>query len=220
MTASEIVVITQLNLASRPFTNRVLPWAITSVVLVVSLVAFAFILRATSQARSRTAAVEAEIRTLKQEEEVLKKKAEAVKSSLSSEQLLLLSAAHSLVDRKQFSWSRLFIDLEAALPGAVRVTRISVRDVAATADRTVAELDLTVVTKSSATITDMITQMDRGGVFTAELRAQNLQRGRGETGTEYEIYVLYRPRASSTSAQGLANLARADGETVVRDPNR
>ena len=212
--------IAQINLASRPFTNRILPWAITAIVLVVSLAAFGFILRSTRHARSQTASVEAEIRGLKQEEEMLRKKAEAVKSSLSNEQLLLLSAAHALVDRKQFSWSRLFIDLEAALPGSVRVTRISVRDVAATDDRTVAELDLTVVAKSSTTITDMITDMDQGGVFTAELRSQNLQKGRGETGTEYELFVVYRPR-TSVSADRVADLALSErSQTVAKDPNR
>ena len=53
-----------------------------------------------------------------------------------------------LVDRKRFSWSRLFADLESALPGNVRVTRISVRDVAARGEQTLAELDLTVVSKT------------------------------------------------------------------------
>ena len=220
--ASEIAVIAQINLASKPFTNRVLPWAITSLLLVVSLVAFVFILRSTGQARGKTASLAAENRILKQEEEVLRKKAEAVKGSLSGEQLLLLTAAHSLVDRKQFSWSRLFIDLETALPGAMRVTRISVRDVAATADRTVAELDLTVVARSSTTITDMITDMDRRGVFTAELRSQNLQKGRGEMGTEYELYVVYRPRTSSIAADNsVANLTLSEqDQTPAKDPNR
>jgi hypothetical protein len=41
----------------------------------------------------------------------------------------------------------------------------------------------------------MIAEMDRGGVFHSELRAQNLQRGRGESGAEYELSVTYRPRA-------------------------
>jgi hypothetical protein len=40
----------------------------------------------------------------------------------------------------------------------------------------------------------MIADMDRDGIFRAELRAQNLQKGRGESGTEYELFVVYRPR--------------------------
>ena len=109
-----------------------------------------------------------------------------------------IAAAHVLVDRKRFSWSRLFADLESALPPNVRVTRISVRDVAARGEQTLAELDLAVVSKTPATITEMLGEMDRAGIFQAELRSQNLQKGRGESGTEYELYVIYRPRAGTS----------------------
>jgi hypothetical protein len=36
--------------------------------------------------------------------------------------------------------------------------------------------------------------MHREGIFQPELRAQNLQKGRGEAGTQYELYVIYRSR--------------------------
>jgi len=110
---------------------------------------------------------------------------------------VLVTAAHTLVDRKQFSWSRLFVDLEAALPGVVRVKRIAVRGVATRGDQTFADLELTVVAKTPSIVTDMIAQMDQDGVFHAELRSQTLQRGRGETGAEYELAVNYRPRAGA-----------------------
>jgi len=185
---------------------------LTVVVLFVSLLAFALIIRATARTTAQTTALQTDIRNLKQEQETLNEKAQTVKSSLSSEQYSALRAAHALVDRKQFSWSRLLADLETALPGNVRVTRISVRDVASTADRTVAELDIGLVAKSSTTVTDMIAQMDRAGIFQAELRSQNLQTGRGESVTEYELYVLYRPRlgtaAVDTQPADLASLAR------------
>jgi len=45
----------------------------------------------------------------------------------------------------------------------------------------------------------MIAEMDRAGIFQAELRSQNLQRGRGESGAEYELYVVYQPRFGSTT---------------------
>jgi Tfp pilus assembly protein PilN len=195
------IVAIKLNLANKPFTNRTLPWAITVLVLFVSLVAFIVIIRAAGVAKTETTALESEVRRLRQEHDTLSKKALEVKSSLTPEQYTALRAAHQLVDRKQFSWSRLFVDLESALPGSVRVTRISVRDIAATNDRTVAELDLAVVAKSSTTITDMIADMDRTGIFQAELRSQDLQTGRGETGTEYELNVIYRPRFSSSANQ-------------------
>ncbi len=154
---------------------------------------------------------------MRQEEEGLRKQADAVKNSLTAEQLLTLKAAHGLVDRKHFSWSRLLVDLEAVLPGTVRVTRISVRDVTANGQQMLAELELVVVAKTPDTITNMIADMDRAGVFQAELRSQNLQKGRGETGTEYELLVFYSPRAGSPVAESQSSsIARSsapvDGE--------
>ncbi len=188
---------TKLNLASKPFSNRSLPWIITAVIVVVSLISLVFIVRATSRSKTQAVSVETDINGLKRQEFELRQKAQAVKNALTTEQLQTLGAAHTLVDRKHFSWSRLFADLESALPGSVRVKRIAVRGVANTGDATVAELELTVVAKTPATVTDMIAAMDRAGVFHAELRAQNLQRGRGESGAEYELNVIYRPRAGA-----------------------
>lgn len=191
---------TKLNLATRPFSNRSLPWVVTIFLILLSLAGLTFILRATSEARSQSATVQNEINSLAQQEQALRKKAEAVKNSLTAEQLRTLEAAHTLVDRKHFSWSRLFADLESALPGSVRVKRIAVRGVARRSDQTLAELELAVIAKSPSTVTDMIAEMDRGGIFQAELRSQNLQRGRGESGAEYELYVVYRPRSGSPIA--------------------
>ena len=87
------------------------------------------------------------------------------------------------------------MDLEASLPPNVRVSRIAVRAVNKQGDYTIAELELAVFAKNPSTINDMITAMHQEGVFQPELRAQNLQKGRGEAGTEYELYVIYRSRA-------------------------
>jgi hypothetical protein len=67
---------------------------------------------------------------------------------------------------------------------------------------------LTVVAKSPSIVTDMIADMDRTGIFQAELRAQNLQRGKDEGGTEYELYVVYRPRAGAPIASSPLASAR------------
>jgi Tfp pilus assembly protein PilN len=91
-------------------------------------------------------------------------------------------------------WSRLFADLESSLPANVRVSRISVQDVTTQGDQTVAQLELAVFTRSPSTISDMIAAMHREGIFQLELKNQNLQKGRGESGTEYEFYVIYRSR--------------------------
>jgi len=188
---------TKLNLASKPFSNRSLPWVVTSVLITISLICLVFIVRATSRANVQAAAVQKDINNLKQQELELHKQADAVKNSLTTEQLQTLGAAHTLVDRKRFSWSRLFADLETALPGNVRVKRIAVRGITTRGDETLAELELTVITKNPAIVTDMIANMDRDGIFHAEMRSQTLSRGRGESGAEYELYVVYRPRAGS-----------------------
>jgi Tfp pilus assembly protein PilN len=207
---------TKLNLASKPFSNRSLPWVVTTAVIVVSLVALVFIVRATSRANALAVAVQNDINNLKQQELGARQKAQAVKNSLTTEQLHTLSAAHTLVDRKHFSWSRLFADLESALPGTVRVKRIAVRGVTTRGDETLAELELTVVAKAPATITDMIAEMDRTGIFYAELRSVNLQRGRGESGSEYELHVNYRPRAGS-AADSIASTPPSGNDVAKGD---
>jgi uncharacterized membrane-anchored protein YhcB (DUF1043 family) len=191
---------TKLNLAAKPFSNRALPWTVTILIVCLSLVAFVLIIRATAQANAQSKAVQTDINNLNQQAQEFQKEAQAVRTALTAEQLKTLGSAHTLVDRKRFSWSRLLADLESALSGSVRVTRISVRDVATRSDQTLAELDLTVVSKVPSTITEMIADMDRAGTFQAELRSQNLQKGRGESGTEYELSVLYRPRAGSAAS--------------------
>lgn len=200
---------TKLNLATKPFSNRSLPWVVTALVVVVSVVSLIFIVRATNQARTEAEAVQNDVNDLSQKELALRKQAEAVKNSLTTEQLQTLEAAHTLVDRKHFSWSRLFADLESALPGSVRVKRIGVRGVATRNDQTLAELELTVAAKTPAAVTDLIADMDRIGIFQAELRSQNLQRGRGESGAEYELYVVYRPRAGAPAHLPLASVRQS-----------
>jgi Tfp pilus assembly protein PilN len=211
---------TKLNLASKPFSNRSLPWAVTALVVFVSLVSLLFILRATSRANAQAAAVQNEVNALNQQEQALRQQAEAVKNSLTLEQQQTLAAAHTLVDRKHFSWSRLFADLEGALPGNVKATSISVRGVATRGSETFAELELKVVAKTPQTVTEMIADMDRAGVFHAVLRAQNLQRGRSESITEYELDVVYRPRAGAPIEPVAATPAERSDNDIAKGGSR
>lgn len=207
---------TKLNLAARPFSNRFLPWAFSVVTIFVALVALVLIIRATGSANAQSQVVENDIRKLDQQVQALKKQNDEVKNALSLEQHQVLNATHILVDRKRFSWSRLLADLESALPENVRVTRISVRDVATRGDETIAELDLTVVSKAPSTVTEMMADMERAGIFNAELRNQNLQKGRGADGTEWELYVIYRPRAGApTGPTGAGDLASVEQSPTI-----
>jgi Tfp pilus assembly protein PilN len=125
------------------------------------------------------------------------------------------------VDRKRFSWSLLFSDLEAALPGTVRVTRISVKDVNTLGNQTVADLELVVVSKNPTTITQMISDMEAGGTFRAELIAQNLQKGRGEIGTEYVMKVRYAPRAGvPANIDSAKNLTAMEPSLIAKTGGR
>jgi len=192
-------VTSNLNLASKPFTNRLLPWLLTAVVLFVSFIGLLIVVHYTLQANRESEAIRVEINNLRTKERGLLDDAKKVKQLMTREQLQALEAAHQLVDRKVFSWSRLLADLEAALPGNVRVSRIAVREIGRQGDQTVADLELTVFAKSANVVTAMIRDMDRAGIFQADLRVQNLQKGRGESGTEYDLAVIYKPRAGYAS---------------------
>ena len=190
-----------LNLASKPFSNRIVPWALTVIVLFVSFIGLIVVVQLTTTARREAAAAQAEINQLKQREHALLESAKQVQQSYTADQQQALPAAHELVDRKAFLWSRLLADLESSLPPNVKVSRIAVQNVNRQANQTIAQLDLSVFAKDAATISEMISSMHKEGIFEAEIRNQNLQKGRGETGTEYELYVIYRAPSSYPSEQ-------------------
>ncbi len=188
-----------LNLASKPFSNRVLPWALATIVLLISVVGLIIVVRLTTVARKQGDVAQVEINALKQQEQALLQRAQAVKDNLTWEQQQAVPAAHELIDRKRFSWSRLLADLESSLPNNVKVSRIAVRDVTTQGDQTVAALDLALFANSPSTISEMIADMHQEGIFQLVLRSQNLQKGRGEQGTEYEFDVLYQSRPGYAS---------------------
>lgn len=204
-----------LNLASKPFNNRTLPWLLTVMILFASLIGLIIVVHFTTKARSRAAQIEAEINTLKQKEQSLIATAEQVKQNLTPQQRQSLNAAHQLVDRKSFSWSRLLSDLEGALPDSVRVSRIAVQEVSTSGNQTVARLDLAVFSKESNTVLEMISSMTKAGIFEAYIRDQSLQKGRGESGSEYELEVIYRPR-SGVSSDVVAEVQKEIGASEER----
>ena len=205
-----------LNLASKPFSNRILPWALTVIILFVSLIGLLIVVQLTTNAKNEAAGVQAQITQLKQREHALLEAAKQVQQSFTPDQQQALPAAHELVDRKTFSWSRLLADLESSLPANVKVSRIAVRDVNRQAGQTVAQLDLAVFAKDPSTISEMISAWHQDGVFLAEIRNQTLQKGRGETGTEYELAVIYRARAGYSSPDNVAEVDATRKESEVR----
>ncbi|HSE17551.1 MAG TPA: hypothetical protein VLB46_10890 [Pyrinomonadaceae bacterium] len=205
-----------LNLASKPFSNRIVPWALTVMILFVSLIGLFIVVQLTTTTRREAALVEGQIAQLKQQEHNLLEAAKQVQQSFTPEQQLGLPAAHELVDRKSVSWSRLLADLESSLPANVKVSRIAVRDVTRQDGQTIAQLDLAVFVKNSTTISDMLNTWHDGGIFTAEIRNTTLAKGRGEAGTEYELAVIYRARSGYSSSENVAEVDASRKESEVR----
>ena len=205
-----------LNLASKPFSNRLLPWALTAVILFVSVIGLVIVVRLTTVAKSQGDATQVDINNLRQQEQALLKTADEIKSLLSPEQQQAVPAAHQLVDRRKFLWSKLLVDLEASLPANVKVSRIAVRDVTMQGDQMVAELELAVFAKSPDTISQMISSMYQEGIFQPDLRTQTLQKGRGESGTEYGFVVVYRPRSGYAHENVAEVAAQAGGSEVAK----
>jgi Tfp pilus assembly protein PilN len=199
-----------LNLATQPFRNRALPWTIAGVITVASLLALVYLISNSGRTNRRTAEIDRENDSQRQQISMLEKRAEEIKQALTPEQLQTLQAAQSLIERKRFSWARLFADLEGALPGSVRVKRISVRDVALRAERTVAELELVVVSKNPADATAMIMEMDRAGIFRAELIEQNLEKEGSASNTISALRVFYQPRGGTPVRATGNNVAAAN----------
>ena len=163
----------------------------------ISLAAFAFIIASANEVKKQTATVQRENDKLHAQDNELSRQTSELRNALGADELFRLDAAQRLVDRKRFSWTRFFSDLEKILPSSVRVTRISVRDVATRGGFTTADLDMNVVAKDPNEVTDMIAEMDRGGVFHAEPLSETLLKGKGESGTEWSLLVTYAPRHGS-----------------------
>ena len=70
---------TRLNLSSRPFRNRGLPWTVTAIVTLASIVALIFIARSTFQTNAQAQAAQNEVADLRMRTDALKHQAEAIK---------------------------------------------------------------------------------------------------------------------------------------------
>jgi Tfp pilus assembly protein PilN len=216
-------VIARLNLASDPFRNRTLPWTIAAAVSAVSLVSLVLTLASYREARGAADGLDRQAQVMRAQSADLERQAVEVRQTIPPEQRKTLEAAHALVSRKGFSWSQLFSDLEDILPPGVRIQRINVREVAEVGDQTRADLELTVLGKTPADVTTMITDMGAGGAFIAVPLTENQKSGRGESGYEWTLRVSYAQRRRRTAEQpargevgeARANKADAGGATRV-----
>jgi Tfp pilus assembly protein PilN len=208
-------VIENLNLASQPFRNRTLPWTVAVVVALVSIAALAFTLSQWRETRARAAAVERDVQGLHAESNQLRRQAGEINGQFTDEQRRTLDAAHLIVDRRNFSWSRLLADLETTLPQGVRVSRITVRDINGSGGRARAELELAVLARNAADVTNMIGEMSGSGIFSADLLTQN-QAPKGEAGIEATMRVRYTPPAGRSVSPNDNAAQRREAQPATR----
>jgi len=187
-------VINKLNLSSRPFRNRTLPYLIALLFLAFAVSGAVLSFASLQRTNEYNEQAKSDIEQMEQEVQALKGKGELVQQSLTPEQQSLLVAAHKLVANKSFGWSRLFADLESLLPGGVSVSRIAVQNIYKEGDKTRADLEFAVLSRDYASVIQMIERMNNSGMFQAELRGQDLQKTESITYTEYTLGLIYTPR--------------------------
>lgn len=185
--------ITKLNLASRPFRNRTLPYLIALVLLAVSVGGAILCFAKLREIRQNNDLAKSQISEIEIKLKELNTKGELVQQELPPDKRVELIAAHKLVANKSFGWSKLFSDLENNLPGTVSVSRIVVQNVFKDAKGIKAELDFAVLSNDYQSVAQMIDRLNNSGVFKAELRGQDLQKTERSTYTEYTLYLVYKP---------------------------
>lgn len=192
--------ITKLNLASRPFRNRTLPYLIALFLLGFAVSGAILCFAKLRDIRENNEFTKKQITDIEGQLKDLNNKGELVQQELSPEQRALLVGAHKLVANKSFGWSRLFADLENNLPGSVSVSRISVENIFKDGDRIKAELDFAVLSRDYQSVAEMIDRMNNSGVFKAELRGQDLQKTDRLTYSEFTLHLIYTPYYSLPTA--------------------
>jgi hypothetical protein len=186
-------VITKLNLATHPFRNRVLPYLLAALMLVVSSLAGVYCLSTLRDNKNKNDLLVSAIKERQTEIARLKGEGEKVQQLLTPNQKALLNASHKLVANKTFGWSRLFADLESVMPVTVSASRIAVENIYQDGDRVKAELDFAVLSKDYPAVMSMIERMNNSGLFRAELRSQDLEKNERITFTEYTLRLIYTP---------------------------
>lgn len=185
--------INRLNLASNPYRNRTIPWVLSACILLVSVFAAIFMYSQWASVKTEAEMVKTNTQTIEEELKKYQEEEQKVRQLLTPDQEQILIAAHKLVLRKQFSWSRLFSDLENVLPGGVSVSQINVTDIERRNERTEAELDFGVLSRDYQNVVGMIDNMNSSGLFHAELRGQDRQKSEGGDFTEFTLHLVYTP---------------------------
>lgn len=185
--------ITDLNLATRPFRNRLFPYLVSALMLLIAGIGFIACLAILKSNSDKNKEFASTIATREAEIARLKGEGEKVQQQLTPEQKAVLSASHKLVNNKMFGWSRLFADLESVLPTNVSASRIVVQNIYNDGDRVKAELEIAVLSHDYTAVMSMIQNMHNSGLFQAELKGQDLQKNERMVYTAYTLRLIYTP---------------------------
>lgn len=213
-----IALISRLNLSSRPFRNRKLPYALSAVMVLLAFVGLVFGFSRYKNVEAENETGRVSIRELEKEITDLRAKGDSVRKFLSPAEKELMVAGHKLVATKEFGWSRLLFELEQVLPRDVSASRISVDNVFKDGDQVAAELELAVLSRNYASVLGMIGRMNQSGIFRASLRAQDLQETDRLKYSEYTLLLIYRPSAgySTSPATDVATTGTVGGDVDGR----
>lgn len=193
--------INRLNLSSKPFRNSTIPWLLSAAILLISLISLVFLYARWGNITSEAQQVKISSQQIDDELKVYQEKEQQVRQQLTPQQQQVLLAAHKLVIMKQFSWSRLFSDVENILPGGVSLSVVNVDDVALRNGRTEADIQLGVLSRNYQSVVGMIDNMNSSGIFRAELRGQDLQRSESGDYSEYTVHLVYSPHYNASPQQ-------------------
>ncbi len=203
--------INKLNLSSNPFRNRTIPYVFGSLLFIAAIAGAIFGYAEYNNAKTLNAALKVNVETMQAELNVLKEKELSLQKELTPDQQALMIASHKLVASKSFSWSRLFADVEAVIPGSVSTSRISVQNIYKDGDRIKAELELSVLSRDYQSVMVMIANMNNSGIFKAELRGQDLQKTERITYSEFSLHVIYSPHTYVQTPSATSDLAKNGG---------
>ncbi|HWQ33175.1 MAG TPA: hypothetical protein VNQ79_09985 [Blastocatellia bacterium] len=211
-----------VNLSSRPFRNRRLFWlAILLIFAVSSLVGFRT-LETINDLDREIARLEPEVR--KKQEEVKKLETNGgVVPVLTPEQTLSMLAARDLIQRKAFSWSQLFNEIERLIPPTVRVRKIALskieekQNVGSGSAVTVSNddapkavsLTFEVTGRNYTEVVKMMDTFNQSGQFYVVARKENILEGTEEV--EFELAVTYYPPVPRRVSQAVPGNQVAKG---------
>lgn len=195
------MMVVRTNLATRPYANRRL--ISLGFVLVIALGGWLgkLFLERLESTRRMARAVEAETQIQQRQIAELRKRIPApVKpDELSPQQIELITAASSLIERRVFPWSRLLKDLETYLGNNVRLTRINValadpeRVDALRPGTSPMQVSMTVIGRQLDDVLDMMKSLQNTGRF-SRLQSKKQVVVEGTQEIEYEVEMLYRPQ--------------------------